>query len=456
MSFQMRGVMTNSSSYRTAPERTERIPSGIPFIVGNEGAERFSYYGMRAILVVFMTQFLMGSGGELDVMSEGEAKGYYHLFVSAVYFFPIVGAVIADAFLGKYRTVIVFSLLYCLGHLALALDDTRIGLSIGLTLIAIGSGGIKPCVSANVGDQFGALNQHLLSRVFGWFYFAVNLGSFVSTLLIPIFLKWFGPHVAFGVPGLLMFVATWIFWLGRRNYVHVPPGGMAFVRETFSVEGFQSVGKLVGIYAFVAVFWALYDQTASAWVLQARSMNLHWMGVDWLPSQIQAINPVLILIFIPIFSYGIYPAVNRVYRLTPLRKVSIGLFVTVVSFLIPAWIETLISAGETPGIFWQVLAYMVLTAAEVMVSITCLEFSYTQAPKNMKSLVMGIYYMSVSLGNAFTALVNFFIQNEDGSSKLAGASYYLFFSGLMFVTAILFIVVAMKYQEKTILQDGSV
>jgi proton-dependent oligopeptide transporter, POT family len=235
----------------------------------------------------------------------------------------------------------------------------------------------------------------------------------------------------------------------------VPPGGMAFVRETFSLEGFRSVGKLVGIYAFVAMFWALYDQTASAWVLQARSMNLRWMGVDWLPSQIQAINPVLILIFIPIFSYGIYPAVNRVYRLTPLRKVSIGLFVTVVSFLIPAWVETLIAAGETPGIFWQVLAYMVLTAAEVMVSITCLEFSYTQAPKNMKSLVMGIYYMSVSLGNAFTALVNFFIQNEDGSSKLEGASYYLFFSGLMFVTAVLFIVVAMKYQEKTILQDGS-
>ena len=445
--------MTTPSQYRTAPEKTEKMPGGVPYIVGNEGAERFSYYGMRAILVVFMTRYLMGSGGELDVMEEEEAKGYYHLFLSAVYFFPILGAILSDALLGKYRTVIWFSILYCFGHLSLALDDTRLGLSIGLTLIAIGSGGIKPCVSANVGDQFGATNQHLISKVYGWFYFSVNLGSFISTLLIPIMLERFGPNVAFGIPGLLMLAATWFFWLGRKKFVHIPPGGMDFVRETFSFNGLKSVAKLLSIYVFVAMFWALYDQTASAWVLQAKNMNRHWLGIEWLPSQIQAINPILILIYIPIFSYLIYPAINRVFHLTPLRKMSIGLFLTAASFLIPAWIEVRIGAGATPSIVWQIAAYMVLTAAEVLVSITCLEFSYTQAPKKMKSLVMGIYYMSNSLGNAFTSSVNFFIRNEDGSSKLAGADYYLFFAGLMFVTSVVFIFVAKRYKEKTILQD---
>src|SRR5260221_14476456 len=152
-----------------------------------------------------MTEHRRGPGGALAVMKEDDAKVYYHSFLSAVYFFPILGALISDALLGKYRTILSFSIIYCLGHLALALDDTRIGLVAGLSLIAVGSGGIKPCVSAHVGDQFGKTNQHLLEKVFGWFYFAINFGSLFSTWLTPKLLAWSGPHLAFGVPGILMF-----------------------------------------------------------------------------------------------------------------------------------------------------------------------------------------------------------------------------------------------------------
>ena len=162
------------AKYKTAPVASPSIPSGIPYIVANEAAERFSYYGMRAILVVFMTQYLMNAAGELDLMSEHEAQGYFHLFVSAVYFMPVFGALLADGVIGKYRTILFLSLFYCVGHFALAMDDTRMGLLIGLGLIAVGAGGIKPCVSAHLGDQFGASNHHLLSRVFGWFYFSSN------------------------------------------------------------------------------------------------------------------------------------------------------------------------------------------------------------------------------------------------------------------------------------------
>ena len=118
-----------------------------------------------------MTTFLMGRDGELATMGGEDAKTYYHLFMAGVYLFPLVGAFIAAVLFGKYHTIIAFSLIYCLGHGALALDHTRLGLFAGLMLIAVGSGGIKPCVSANVGDQFGATNQHLLSKVYGWFYF---------------------------------------------------------------------------------------------------------------------------------------------------------------------------------------------------------------------------------------------------------------------------------------------
>ncbi len=204
------------SDYRSAPVATTEMPRGIPYIVTNEAAERFSFYGMKGILVVFMTKYLMDSGGAEDFMSPDEAKGYYHLFTSAVYFFPVLGALLSDIFFGKYRTILSLSIVYCLGHLALALDETRMGLALGLTLIAIGSGGIKPCVSAHVGDQFGKSNSHLLEKVFGWFYFAINLGAFASTLLTPWLLANYGPHVAFGVPGILMALATLFFWVGRE------------------------------------------------------------------------------------------------------------------------------------------------------------------------------------------------------------------------------------------------
>ena len=242
--------------------------------------------------------------------------------------------------------------------------------------------------------------------------------------------------------------------MGRRKFIHVPPGGVAFVKETFSGEGLKAIRKLVIIIIFIAMFWSLFDQTGSAWVLQAEKMNRHWLGHDWLSSQIQAVNPLLIMVMIPIFTYLIYPAINKVFKLTPLRKISIGFFLATASFAVPAMIEVWLTAGAVPSIGWQVVAYVILTAAEVMVSITALEFFYTQAPRKMKSFIMALFMMSVSLGNAFTAGVNYFIQNEDSTSKLAGASYYWFFTAAMLVTAVVFIAVAMRYQEKDLHPRG--
>ena len=439
--------------YRTSPVASTRMPGGIPYIISNEAAERFSFYGMRGILVVFMTKYLVDQTGQQALMGDEEAKGYFHLFVSAVYFMPLLGALLSDVLLGKYRTILSLSIVYCLGHLVLALDDTRLGLALGLGLISLGSGGIKPCVSAHVGDQFGQTNASLLERVFALFYFSINLGAFVSTLLTPILLASYGPHVAFGVPGALMLLATFAFWLGRRKFVHIPPAGKVFIQEAASKEGIRALARLAIIYVFVAMFWALFDQTASAWILQAEHMYRVLFGFELLPSQIQAINPLLVMVLIPVFSLGLYPAIRRLVRLTALRKIGLGFFVTVVAFLIPALVEHWIAQGQTPSIAWQLLAYVVLTSGEILVSITCLEFSYTQAPKTLKSLVMALFLMSVSIGNLFTAAVNFFIQNEDGTSKLEGPEYYLFFAGVMAVTAVLFIPVAMRYREKTYIQD---
>lgn len=441
------------SKYITAPIPSEKMPGGIPYILFNEMAERFAFYGMRCILVIYMTKYLLDSSGVLAPMGAEESKTYFHFFVASVYFTPLLGALLCDIWLGKYRTILFFSIAYCFGFLVLASDQSRFGLTVGLTLIAIGSGVIKPCVSANVGDQFGKTNQHLLSRIYGWFYFAINLGACASNLLCPVLLKWYGPQVAFGVPGVFMLMATIAFWLGRKKFVHVPAGGVGFVKECLSGEGLKTVGKLCIIYVFVAMFWALFDQMDSAWVLQAEQMNRKWLGIEWESSQIVAANPALIMVLIPVFSFVIYPAINKVFRLTALRKISIGLFVAGFSFVVPAFVETRIAAGARPNIIWLILAYVILTSAEVMVSITCLEFSYTQAPKKMKSFIMAVFFLSITLGNAFTALVNVFIRDEDGSSKLEGANYFWFFAMLMLVTAVAFIFVASRYREKTYIQD---
>jgi POT family proton-dependent oligopeptide transporter len=526
-----------STTYRTVPTDTDQMPGGIPYIVGNEAAERFSFYGMKTILVVFMTQYLLSAKALPNYMTDTEAREWMHLFVASAYFFPVIGAVIADAFLGKYVTIMALSIVYCLGHLSLALIDLppaalqatmepKSWMVAGLFLIAVGSGGIKPCVSANVGDQFGRRNKHLLEKVYGWFYFSINFGSFFSTLLTPWLLKNHGPGWAFGVPGILMGVATVIFFLGRRKFAHIQPRGMRYFGETFGPGGLKAIFKLIPIYVFVAMFWSLYDQSGGAWVQQAQQMNLNFMGIVWLESQVQAVNPLLILLYIPLFAYVVYPALGKLFTLTPLRKILLGFALTALAFIITGYAQGLIDKEEArfravvtpacaagtidfaatgkamregeqnacavdlekalaakdkpavealarpiaaagvavmtdgstqranwPTVGWQLLAYVVITAAEVLVSITCLEFSYTQAPTQMKSLIMSFYLLSVSLGNLFTAAVNRFTMDEHGNSTLMGESYYWFFTKLMIGATVLFVFVVLLYKPREYLQD---
>lgn len=389
-------------------------PKGVPYIIGNEAAERFSYYGMKAILIVFMTTYLK--------MSENDATIWLHTFGIGVYWFPLIGAILADVFLGKYKTIMSLSIVYVLGHLVLALFETKMGLAVGLSLIAVGSGGIKPCVSSHVGDQFTEENKHLLEKMFSYFYLSINMGAFISTLATPLLLQFYGPSIAFGIPGILMFIATVLFYMGRKDFIAIRPFGTEIIEDLKNKVILKSIGYLLIIYAFIAVFWSLFDQTASTWILQARNtlvikdINLFGYEMSLLPSQIQAANPILILILIPLFTFVIYPFLNKRIKLTPLKKITAGMFLAAFPFFIVAWIEHRIQQGIATHINYQFLAYIILTAAEIMVSITALEFSYTQAPNRLKSIIMGLFLLSVSLGNTITTAVNHYILAEEKQS----------------------------------------
>jgi POT family proton-dependent oligopeptide transporter len=441
------------------------FPGGIPFIIGNEAAERFCYYGLKSILATFLVARFFNPTGDTahQPTAEAESNELVHFFITVSYFLPFIGGLLADWWWGKYRTIIWLSLVYCIGCFCLAAftDDLPL-FRLGLLLIAIGAGGIKPCVSANVGDQFDKSNEHLIGKAFSLFYFSINFGSFFSTLLIPLVYRYWGPAWAFGIPGGLMALATLVFFLGRNRYRRLPPKGPSktnFVsvnvyalrkgwhaaRVHFGAEavtGMIAVWKILGLFAFTPIFWALLDQNSAEWVLQATKLDLHFLGVTWLPEQIQSLNPILVLAFIPLFSFVLFPWLEkRGVRLSPHRKIGWGFVLLIASFIVIWFLQRAIDGGAKPGMGWQAIAYVLLTAGEVLVYNTGLEFAYTQAPASMKSTIMSFWLITIALGNYVVSLINNSIAHGGFFTALKGADYFLFFIGLMAICTLVYYVV---------------
>lgn len=580
-----------------ATNRTgDRPPWQALFVLGNEASERYSYYGMKGILALYITNVLM--------MSRDEATTIIHLFSFVNYFMPLFGAWVSDRFWGRYKTILWISLFYCAGHGVMALSDAvqtidgkTICLYAGLGLIAFGSGGIKPCVSAFMGDQFGPHQKHLLPKAYAAFYWCINLGSTAAFLTIPLIRKTAGYGWAFGVPGIAMAIATFVFWLGTRHYVMVPPSsktksagffkvffealghragrqpGQGFwdaARKRFTdaeVDAAQSVGPILMVFALAPVFWALFDQTFSTWVLQGEMMKPHYVASarfsprafpepDTLtahlttgtnpaapyvwgllseetrailadattqpeakrevlagdlnrviqggtiysagdfdtnklsaearlqlataadaesvtrlnrllleesfpdairpayrigPEEMLSANPILVMIFVPIMTLLVYPAIGRFA--TPLKRMSAGMFLGASSFVIVAWFQQRIDGGEQMSVLWQCLPYVVLTIAEVLFSTTGLEFAFREAAPSMKSIIMGFWTMTVAVGNLLvtgvTKLAGMVVGGgAAGHDVSVSPRIFLFYAGMTFVVAILFSLLATRYRYR--------
>ena len=496
------------------------LPAQTKYIVGNEACERFSFYGMRSILVAYMTGMLL--------MSKNEATEIVHLFIACTYLLPLLGAWLADRFLGRYRTIISISLLYCLGNAVLAMADfagdteaRKWVLFAGLGIIAVGAGGIKPCVSAFVGDQVpeDEKNGPTMTRLYAAFYWAINLGSFFSFLVIPWVRQNWGYSWAFGIPGIFMALATLIFWLGRKKYHHVHPTQPEFLRalltrvfrgaaaacERFGGESIaRATNTAIGIAAFIVIapivmllgnwahkgaaqlatlsgaseimaslcglialllyiivlalaglklatatgmkgflgvagsmifdsreetnarftaseqrgvrnlarvlvvflmiipFWSLYDQTASTWVLQGKQMqsiDLSWGSLQFRfgAEEMQSFNPLLIMIFVPMVTLFVYPYIGR--WSAPLKRMGSGILLAGVAYAAVAALQQRIDTGAQLSILWQCIPYFLLTLSEILVSTTGLEYAYTAAGKNLKSIVSSFWMLTSTLGN---------------------------------------------------------
>jgi POT family proton-dependent oligopeptide transporter len=506
------------------------MPRQIPYIIANEGCERFSFYGMRNILTPFLLSTLLLFVPLADRASE--AKHVFHTFVIGVYFFPLLGGWLADRWFGKYNTVFWFSLIYVAGHACLAIfEDNLKGFYFGLFLIAFGSGGIKPLVVAFVGDQFDQTNKNRAKVVFDAFYWIINFGSFFASLLMPVFLRDYGPAVAFGIPGVLMAIATLVFWLGKRKYVHVPPaapnpdsfssvartalmtkvpgrsnpglliagvgalgavaalvmtpqwgfviaactalvlllafGGIGVsmqldrargLHTDEAVEGVRAVLRILIVFAMITPFWSLFDQKASTWIVQANSMDSPLLSIfGWefklLPAQMQAVNPILVMLLIPFNNLALFPIMRLIgITPTPLRRMGMGIALSALAWVVIGMIQLKMDGGDKVSILWQLLPYALLTLGEVLVSATGLEFAYSQAPASMKGIILSFWYLAVTIGNLWVLIVNAGVKNEAVSAYIAGSGVSLigfqmfFFAAFALLVAAIFALYALRYK----------
>nr|KAF6461008.1 solute carrier family 15 member 1 [Molossus molossus] len=367
-------------------------PLSIFFIVVNEFCERFSYYGMRALLILYFTQFI-GWDGNL-------ATAIYHTFVALCYLTPILGALIADSWLGKFRTIVSLSIVYTIGQAVTAISSINdlsdfnhdgvpdnlplhVALSmIGLALIALGTGGIKPCVSAFGGDQFAEGQEKQRNRFFSIFYLAINAGSLLSTIVTPILrVQECGIHskqacypMAFGVPAALMAVALIVFIVGSRMYRKVQPQGnimgkvvncigfaiknrfrhrskefpkrehwLDWAQEKYDerlISQIKMVTRVMFLYIPLPMFWALFDQQGSRWTLQATTMNGKIGILEIQPDQMQTVNAILIVIMVPIVDAVVYPLIAKCgFNFTSLKKMTVGMFLASMAFVVAAILQ---------------------------------------------------------------------------------------------------------------------
>lgn len=403
---------------RPAP-RTTGHPTGFWFFFWGEFAERSSYYGMRAILPLYMTVALG--------MSDGSAAFWYSAFKMSCYFLPLLGGYLADRYFGKYWTIVGFSIPYVIGQLLIGIVEhfspgfqRNAMLFLTFALLAGGSGVIKPNISALMGmtyDQQRPGNVPLRANAFLWFYFSINVGSTISMLALPIVRNKYGYQVAFLFPAFFMALALAVFALGKRFYATETVGPAPPQSPEERREQWQVLSRLFGIFGLLVFFWVVYEHNDNLWVFFARDrMDLTAPGwvPEWFlqevevngakhqqvaPDQFQFINAALILILVPLSTW-FWPKVDPTGRRFPhATKMLIGFLFTAAAPASLAAAAFMAAAGAKVPMSFMVLAYFLLTVGEVLVYGTGLDLSYAYAPQRLKGFVTACFLVTNALGN---------------------------------------------------------
>jgi POT family proton-dependent oligopeptide transporter len=437
--------MSSDPKHPHPPEKSSLFdhPLGFWFFFWGEFAERCSYYGMRAILLLYMIDRL---GFE-----EGSASMVMSYFIAACYFLPLVGGYLADNYFGKYWTIVGFSLPYILGQVILGFESVPF-LVISLSLLAMGSGVIKPNISTLMGltyDQQRPGRERLRSDAFALFYGSINIGAAISSFAMPAIRNHWGYQTAFLFPAALMLMAFIVFAAGKPFYAVETIKRVALPPEERH-QRWRVLWRIIGLFIVVTFFWSIFDQSASTWTLFARDhLHLELFGFELAPDQIQAVNPVLIVLFLPIVTALWHLLASLGLKLRPTDKMLIGFILTAITMGIMATAGFLAGDEGRVSIWWEVVAYILITVAEICISVVGLELAFTAAPASMKSFVTACWLLTVFFGNILNAQITPLYDSvvPGLGVKLSPGPYFAAFSLLMVVITVAFIIVARRFNR---------
>jgi solute carrier family 15 (oligopeptide transporter), member 1 len=463
-------------------------PKGFWFIFWGEFAERCSYYGMRAILATYLADKIG--------LSPDQSSQWMALFMAACYILPMFGGYLADNVLGRYWSIVGFSIPYIAGHFILGYEDKTFVI-FALCLLAMGTGVTKPNISSLMGmtyDQKRPNDELLRSSGFAMFYMAINIGAFISQFSMPIIKRNYSYQAAFAFPTILMAIALFFFAIGKKHYAVEKIERRKLTKEDW-IERWRVVKLVGGMFLLCSCFWAIFDQSASTWIFFGRDYmtNVNVFGLDVDAEQMQSLNSLLIVIFLPLVTMIWIALANRGIKVRPTDKMMLGFFLTAASMAVMGFAATLAAPGKpvlakrvevekvnestgkvvkktvyevvvelpedgklTPelekkksdekltklqflkeeekvSLTWQALAYFFVTLAEILISVTGLELAFVAAPQSMKSFISAIWLLSVGIGNlAINAPVTSLY------SDMSPVTYFFALSGMMVVVMFIF------------------
>jgi len=375
-------------------------PRGLSTLFFTEMWERFSYYGMRGFLILYMTKAL----GFTD-QHAGLAYGNY---VSSVWLTPIIGGFIADRWLGQYRSVLIGGIIIALGHFTLAFHPLPF-LYAGLTLIVLGTGLLKPNISTIVGSLYEPGDERR-DAGFSIFYMGINLGAFLGPLIAGKLAQGVDWHLGFACAGVGMVFGLIQYVLGRR---HLQPGldrldaqrGARRAAQTggapqapLTTDDWRRIGAVVVLFVFASLFWGAYEQAGSTLNLFAdRYVHLELLGITLYASWFVSIQAAFVILLSPIFAW-LWVKLGPRQPSSP-AKFALALVFVGVAFvlLIPA--GSLAQSGVKVSPLWLVAAYFIQELGELCLSPVGLSLVTKLAPVRFVSLVMGIFFLSNAAGN---------------------------------------------------------
>jgi POT family proton-dependent oligopeptide transporter len=474
-------------------------PRIVSNIVLNELCERFAFYASRAILVLYLNEELM--------YSEDFSISLYSYFMAACYFSPLIGGYVADVLLGKFKTIVVFNCSYLTGFAILvtgAFFKSSVGSFIGLFFIALGTGGIKPCISAFGAEQLAGATEADKTSYFFLFYASINAGSTFSYILTPIVREKAGFSSAFALAMGVFFFSFIVFLQGRKQYRKLPPSGSSAYAKIYRVcaaasghcgrsahteasplistmesgeaeqhadveervatyrclqnahgkvpqediYGATAVLNVLPVLLMLPVFWAIFDSQGSIWTIQRKHMdNCMFPGVCLTPEQLGALNPILVLVFVALFDKCVFPLFRKLcsarHQPTALRRMTAGMQIAAGAFVLTWMVQVMLDKAPdgTISAWWQLPQFILVSFAEVLVSATGLEWAYSQAPESMRGSVVALYLSMVAIGNVLTGVIF-----DALAGILSQAQIILLISGFMCSAGCVFAVLAYRYE----------